>query len=46
MDATTGYIYEPWHVRYVGTALAAELHRKNVATLEEFFNLGAAPDYN
>ena len=46
MDAITGYIYEPWHVRYVGTALAAELHRKNVATLEEFFNLGAAPDYN
>lgn len=46
MDATTGYIYEPWHVRYVGTKLATEMHNKNIATLEEFFGLGAAPDYN
>lgn len=41
----TGYTYEPWHVRYVGIALATEMHNKNIATLEEFFDLPAAPDY-
>lgn len=43
--ATTGYQYEPWHLRYVGTNLAAEIHRTG-KTLEEFFDLPAAPDYN
>lgn len=42
----TGYRYEPWHFRYVGTELAAEMHQNGVETLEEFFNLGAAADYN
>jgi D-alanyl-D-alanine carboxypeptidase len=41
----TGYEYEPWHYRYVGPALAAELHTSGVATLEEFFGLPAAPTY-
>jgi zinc D-Ala-D-Ala carboxypeptidase len=36
-QASTGYQYEPWHIRYVGTELATELH-KNKLTLEEFFN--------
>jgi D-alanyl-D-alanine carboxypeptidase len=35
--AVTGYDYEPWHFRYVGAALAAELHREGNPTLEEFF---------
>lgn len=46
MQSTTGYIYEPWHVRYVGTALATEMHNTGVQTLEQFFGLSAAPDYN
>ena len=41
----TGYEYEPWHFRYVGVPLATELHRTGTATLEEFFDLPAAPDY-
>ena len=41
----TGYKYEPWHVRYIGKDLAAEMHRTGVKTLEEFFGLPAAPDY-
>jgi zinc D-Ala-D-Ala carboxypeptidase len=41
----TGYTYEPWHVRYIGTELATEMHDKNIQTLEEFFSLPAAPDY-
>jgi D-alanyl-D-alanine carboxypeptidase len=41
----TGYIYEPWHFRYVGAELAAEMRARGVTTLEEFFALPAAPDY-
>jgi D-alanyl-D-alanine carboxypeptidase len=41
----TGYEYEPWHFRYVGEDLAAELHDEGDPTLEEFFGLPAAPDY-
>jgi D-alanyl-D-alanine carboxypeptidase len=41
----TGYIYEPWHVRYVGTYLSTEMHRTGIQTLEEFFGLPPAPDY-
>jgi zinc D-Ala-D-Ala carboxypeptidase len=44
-ESTTGYVYEPWHVRYVGIPLAQELKTKNIDTLESFFGLGAAPDY-
>lgn len=42
----TGYVYEPWHLRYVGTELSAEMHAKSIQTMEEFFGLAAAPDYN
>lgn len=41
----TGYTYEPWHFRYVGEKLAAEMHEQGIATLEEFFELPAAPTY-
>lgn len=41
----TGYVFEPWHYRYVGVALSTELHLTGVTTLEEFFGLPAAPDY-
>lgn len=43
--SVTGYTYEPWHVRYVGTDLSEEMHQEGVATLEEFFDLPAAADY-
>lgn len=35
----TGFTYEPWHFRYIGPELAAELHRSGSTTLEEFFGL-------
>lgn len=41
----TGYIYEPWHIRYVGVELSTEMHDTGIETLEEFFGLPAAPDY-
>ncbi len=43
--AVTGYTYEPWHVRFVGTDLSQEMHRTGIQTLEEFFSLSAAPSY-
>ncbi|MEO6827093.1 MAG: M15 family metallopeptidase [Microbacteriaceae bacterium] len=43
--AITGYEFEPYHFRYVGPELAAELHAAGVTTLEEFFGLPPAPEY-
>jgi D-alanyl-D-alanine carboxypeptidase len=37
--AITGYAPEPWHLRYVGRPLAAEMRRDGVRTLEEFFGV-------
>ena len=44
-QAITGYEYEPWHIRYIGGILAKEMHDVAVETLEEFFGLPPAPDY-
>lgn len=45
MQATTGYIWEPWHLRFVGVPLATDMKLKKIKTLEEYFGLGAAPSY-
>jgi len=44
-DDVTGYMYEPWHLRYVGKALSEELHKQGDPTLEQFFGLDPAPNY-
>jgi zinc D-Ala-D-Ala carboxypeptidase len=36
-EAITGYQYEPWHLRYVGKAIALDIMSKGI-TLEEYFN--------
>jgi D-alanyl-D-alanine carboxypeptidase len=36
-EAITGYKYEPWHIRYVGTKIAKEIARRGI-TLEEYLN--------
>ncbi len=36
----TGYSYEPWHIRYVGTDLAAYLY-KNKLTLDEYYGFNS-----
>ncbi|WP_417554864.1 M15 family metallopeptidase [Microbacterium sp.] len=43
--STTGYMPEPWHLRYIGPELAKAYHDGGFHTLEAFFNLPAAPDY-
>ena len=34
----TGYIYESWHIRYVGVEAATEIHERNI-TLEEYLGV-------
>lgn len=34
----TGYMYEPWHVRFVGSEVAKEIYKQNI-TLEEYLNV-------
>lgn len=36
--AITGYKYEPWHLRYVGVDIAAEMQERAI-TLEECFDM-------
>ncbi|MCI9887103.1 M15 family metallopeptidase [Micrococcales bacterium 31B] len=43
--AITGYDYEPWHLRYVGREVAAEMVARKIYTLEQFYGLPAAPNY-
>ena len=44
-QATTGYTYEPWHLRYVGRPIAEDMKSMGITTLEDYFGLEAAPDY-
>jgi D-alanyl-D-alanine carboxypeptidase len=43
--ATTGYQYEPWHLRFVGIELATQMHTQKITVLEKFWNLAAATSY-
>lgn len=40
-ESETGYIYEPWHLRYVGTELSTKLYNSDSSwtTLEEYFGI-------
>ena len=40
----TGYVYEPWHVRYVGVEHAEKIKESGL-TLEEYTGNEPAPDY-
>lgn len=42
----TGFTYEPWHFRYIGVDLAAELHRTGTTTLEEYFGVPGGALYH
>lgn len=32
----TGFIYEPWHITYVGIDISMHMHENNILSLEEF----------
>ncbi|WP_426300351.1 D-alanyl-D-alanine carboxypeptidase family protein [Arthrobacter sp. R-11] len=36
-SGTTGYSYEPWHLRYVGPTIAADMRARSFPTLEHYF---------
>lgn len=38
-EDVTGYIYEPWHFRYIGAADATKMILEGAKTLEEFYNV-------
>lgn len=37
MEDITGYKYEPWHLRYVGTEISSDIAERGI-TLEEYYN--------
>lgn len=43
MESVTGYAYEPWHFRYVGTAQAKAMAGSTSKTLEHFYGVAPAP---
>jgi D-alanyl-D-alanine carboxypeptidase len=38
----TGYIYEPWHITWVGVKISTEMREGNYGSLEEY--IGKNPD--
>ena len=40
-EAQTGYMYEPWHIRYVGVATATNIYNSGLS-LEEYFGITSA----
>lgn len=43
MEEATGYAYEPWHFRYVGTAASAEMHELGL-DLDQYLRACEEPD--
>ena len=37
-QSTTGYTYEPWHLRYVGRSVATEMRTRGIPTMEHYYN--------
>ena len=42
--AVTGFVYEPWHLRYVGIRAATEITDKGI-TLEEYLGITSVYNY-
>ncbi len=43
-ESVTGYMYEPWHIRYLGTGTAAAVHNSGL-TLEEYLGINSSYTY-
>ena len=41
----TGFTFEPWHFRFIGQPLAAEMHTRGITTLEEYFGIPGGEQY-
>ncbi|MBN9612460.1 MAG: M15 family metallopeptidase [Actinobacteria bacterium] len=40
-----GYIYEPWHFRYVGAEIALDMRAEGIINYEDYVGAEPAPDY-
>ncbi len=43
--AITGYVYEPWHIRYIGKDTSSKVQTAHNIPLETYFGLEPAPSY-
>lgn len=44
-QSVVGYIYEPWHFRYVGTPVALDMRALGIVNYEEYVGAEPAPTY-
>lgn len=44
-EAVTGYLPEPWHLRYVGVAVAQDMQTRGIPSYEEYLGMPGAPGY-
>ncbi|QTF72260.1 M15 family metallopeptidase [Arthrobacter woluwensis] len=45
LEGVTGYLAEPWHLRYIGPEAARDMRARGIKTLEQYFGLPSAPGY-
>lgn len=41
----TGFLWEPWHVRFVGEDIAKQMREQSIPTLEQYLEAPPAPTY-
>ncbi|WP_233496592.1 M15 family metallopeptidase domain-containing protein [Renibacterium salmoninarum] len=44
-NSITGYVFEPWHFRYIGVERATLMRASGFSTYEEFVGAEPAPGY-
>ncbi|WP_207343543.1 M15 family metallopeptidase [Arthrobacter sp. E3] len=44
-ESVTGYLAEPWHLRYLGVSVAQDMKVRGIHSYEKYAGLPAAPDY-
>ena len=44
-ESVTGYLAEPWHLRYLGITVARDMDVRGIHSYEEYAGLPGAPDY-
>lgn len=45
LESTTGYLAEPWHLRYLGIAVAQDMRVRGIQSYEDYLGTPDAPSY-
>jgi D-alanyl-D-alanine carboxypeptidase len=45
MEGTTGYLAEPWHLRFVGIPVAKDIAARGFKSYEQYLGIPGAPTY-